>query len=106
VIGQITSCGGRGRGILLLCGELDKIMKLPIMEDLAHTYRTNYNFMIRQEKLEGEDLNVEPVPGNGGRDSTGHGVRFNVVPGAGHHLQNDVTWEVGAQKLLAFYEQL
>lgn len=97
---------GRGQRIMVLAGELDKIMTLRIMEDLAHMYRVGYSSMAQQNKLPGEDTEVVPLEGEGGRDNTGHGVRYCVVPGAGHHLQNDVTWEIGARKLLAFYEQL
>ncbi|KAK4152892.1 Alpha/Beta hydrolase protein [Chaetomidium leptoderma] len=105
VISRIAS-RAKGQSILVLNGELDKIMTLPIMEDLASMYRTGYSSMVRQGRFQGEDAEVVPMQGEGNRDNAGHGVRFAVVPGAGHHLQNDVTWKVGAQKLLAFYEQL
>jgi hypothetical protein len=109
VLSQITGWGsgsGNGQSVMVLSGELDKIMTLPIMEDLGHTYRTTYSSMVQEKRLQGEDAEVVPISGEGDRDNTGHGVRYCLVPRAGHHLQNDVTWEIGAQKLLAFYEQL
>jgi hypothetical protein len=102
---KITSWGS-GQSIMILAGEIDKIMTHPIMENLATMYRKAYTKLVGSKKLQAEDVDVGPIPGEGGQDTAGHGVRLCVVPGAGHHMQNDVTWEIGAQKLLAFYEQL
>ncbi|KAL2260058.1 hypothetical protein VTK26DRAFT_6077 [Humicola hyalothermophila] len=103
---RITRWGNTGQKILVLCGTIDKVMTLPITESLTNTYRKAHIALVQQNKLESNDGGVQSVPGDGGQDHAGQGVRFCVVPGAAHHLQNDVTWEVGAQKLLAFYEQL
>ncbi|MCV5073652.1 hypothetical protein OFB51_27050, partial [Escherichia coli] len=54
---------------------------------------------------EGE-VEVEGEGSGGFKDTAGRGVRFALVPGAGHHCQNDVGWEVGARKVLAFYREL
>ncbi len=105
VLSQIAS-RGRGESVMILCAERDRIMKLPIMEDLAETYRTTYSTMLGNKQLQGADAEVVPLPGVADGDSVGHGVRYCVVPRSGHQLQNDVPWEVGAQKLLAFYQQL
>jgi hypothetical protein len=105
VVSQISNWGS-GERIMVLTAELDKIMTLPIMEDLAHEYRTSYSSMIRQKKLQGKDPEVVPLAGPGDRDNVGHGVMYCVVPKSGHQLQNDVVWEGGAKKLLAFYKQL
>lgn len=105
VVSQISNWGS-GERIMVLSAELDKIMTLPIMRDLAHEYRMSYSSMVRQKKLQAEDTAVVPLAGAGDRDSIGHGVMHCVVPKSGHQLQNDVTWEVGAEKLLAFYKQL
>ncbi|KAK3343875.1 Alpha/Beta hydrolase protein [Lasiosphaeria hispida] len=102
---QITSWG-TGQKLLVLCGGVDKLMTKPVMEKLATYYRLAFSTLVSQKKLEVEDSDVENMPGEGGQDTAGHGVRLVFVPGAGHHLQNDVTWEVGAGKLLAFYQQL
>ncbi|KAL2157744.1 hypothetical protein VTH06DRAFT_5012 [Thermothelomyces fergusii] len=104
----LSQLAGRstGQGVMILCGELDRIMRQPIMEDLVRTYRTTYSNMVQKKQLLGEDAEVVPLTGEGGRDNAGHGVRYCLVPRAAHHLMNDVTWEVGAEKVLAFYEQL
>ena len=106
VLGQISSWGRAGQGLLVLRGGVDKIMNKPEMEKLAEFYRKAFQSLVAQKKLDVHDSGVEPIAGEGGEDTSGHGVRLSVVPGAGHHLQNDVTWEVGAAKLLAFYQQL
>ena len=98
VLEQISG-GGSGQRLMVLAGEHDKIMTVPIMRDLAQWYRTKYNFLVADDE-------VVPLPGEGDQDNVGHGVRYCVVPKSGHHLQNDVLWEIGAHKLLAFYQQL
>ncbi|KAK3387565.1 Alpha/Beta hydrolase protein [Podospora didyma] len=107
---QISSFSSRGTGqqrILVLFGGGDKIMTFPIMEKLANTYRKAISSLAGQKKLDDRvDDTVENIPGEGDQDTAGQGVRFCVVTGAGHHVQNDVNWEVGAKKLLTFYEQL
>jgi pimeloyl-ACP methyl ester carboxylesterase len=90
--------------ILVLAGEQDMLMRLPIMEDLASSYRVAW--ADGKKPLKDVGAEIVPVDGEGGRDTEGLGVRFCMVPKAGHHLQNDITWEVGAKKLLEFYEQL
>ena len=105
VLEQISG-GGSGQRLMVRAGEHDKIMTLPIMRDLAQWYRTKHSFLVWQGTLEGVDDEVVPLPGEGDQDNIGHGVRYCVVTNAGHHLQNDVPWEIGAQKLLAFHRQL
>ncbi|KAK4122776.1 alpha/beta-hydrolase [Parathielavia appendiculata] len=105
IISQIAGWGS-GQRIMVLAGERDKLVSLDIKEDLAQMYRTKYSAMVQEKQLQAEDAAVVPLSGESGPDNAGHGVRFCVVPNAGHHLQNDVTWETGAEKLLAFYEQL
>ncbi|KAK3371526.1 Alpha/Beta hydrolase protein [Lasiosphaeria ovina] len=106
---QITSNRAIGQRILILCGGADKLMTLPVMTRLADMYRAAFVSLSRQRKLDavGDEINsISEDSEEGQQDTTGQGVRLCVVPGAGHHLQNDVQWEVGAQKLLTFYEQL
>jgi hypothetical protein len=109
VLQQIAGWGSvatKGQRLLILRGEDDKIMDRVQMEKLAAFYRTAFTGLVADKKVEAEDEDVHAIPGEGGQDSVGHGIRVSVVPKAGHHLQNDVIWEVGARKLLDFYEQL
>ncbi|KAK3997089.1 Alpha/Beta hydrolase protein [Cladorrhinum sp. PSN332] len=104
-----------GEKILVLAGELDKLMTPGVMRDLAGMYRAAYTTLVKQKKVdsegeeEEEEGEVKSIGGEGEgneKDSAGAGVRLVFVPGAGHHLQNDVTWEIGARKLVEFYRQL
>ncbi|KAK3314696.1 Alpha/Beta hydrolase protein [Apodospora peruviana] len=105
VLQQIMS-RERGESIMVLCGGGDKIMTRSVMEKLAGFYRGAYAKLVGQKKVDGETTKVEGIEGEGGEDTAGQGVRFCVVSGAAHHLQNDVQWEIGARKLLEFYEKL
>ncbi|KAK3490338.1 Alpha/Beta hydrolase protein [Neurospora hispaniola] len=105
---------GQVERVLVIAGERDKIMTQPIVQRLADWYRAAYErLVVEEKKIDGvmvgsENETVdEEVEGSGGpKDTAGRGVRFALVPGAGHHCQNDVGWEVGARKVLAFYRQL
>lgn len=103
--------------VLILAGGGDKIMTHDVMVRLAGFYRSAWKSLVGAKKIDadvdtgsssgnGDADVVRSLPGEGGLDTSGQGVRHVVVPGAGHHLQNDVQWEVGARKLLEFYEQL
>lgn len=107
----MTSVSGWGGAdgpnrVLVLTGDEDKLMTKSIMESLASKYRDAFRHLVVSKKLEAKVDDVKPLDGKGVEDTEGEGVRLAWVPGAAHHLQNDVTWEVGAQKLLDFYLQL
>lgn len=115
ILTQIDGCGEKGAGssktqrVLVLRGEADRLMTRPVMERLTDALRVAMGVLLRERKIDAaaEDDGVSPVPGGGGMDDNkGSGVRLCVVPGVGHHMQNDVGWEVGAQKLLEFSQQL
>lgn len=108
LLNQLGSCDWwDSQRILILGGGGDKIMTVPIMHQLASAYRQSVLRLVGKKKLDlSEDESVEPLAGEGGMDDAGQGVRFCVVPQAGHHLQNDLQWEIGARKVLEFYEQL
>ena len=93
---------------MILRGEYDRLMTLPVMEKLAGAFREAYRQLVRasDKKIDWRTEDAGSLPGAGGEDTQADGVRFSCVPGAGHHMQNDVGWEVGVQKLLDFYEQL
>jgi pimeloyl-ACP methyl ester carboxylesterase len=93
--------------VLVLRGEYDKLMTMPVMKQLAQAFRKTYRDMVLEKKIDaGQVALTDPPTDTGAGDAQTLGVRFCVVPDAGHHMQNDVGWEVGAQKLLEFYEQL
>ncbi|KAI0113650.1 Alpha/Beta hydrolase protein [Nemania sp. FL0031] len=75
-------------------------------EKSAETYRIAFSELVRESKLEAKDETIHALPGEGDLDNAGHGVDLAWVPGAGHHLQNDMPWEIGAAKLWAFLRRL
>jgi pimeloyl-ACP methyl ester carboxylesterase len=101
ILQRITGWG-RGERILILAGEKDRLVSLDIAQREASEYRDAFKELVVSKKIEAK---VEEVAEEG-IESAGWGVRFRVVEGAGHHFQNDNMWEVGAEKLLEFYEQL
>ncbi|KAH7635831.1 Alpha/Beta hydrolase protein [Sordaria sp. MPI-SDFR-AT-0083] len=109
--------GQRGQQrVLVIAGEKDKIMTPDIMQKLAEWYRAAYGVLVVGKKIDGvvrdteEDEAAEDIEemeeGRRDMEDGGMGVRYAIVPGAGHHCQNDVGWEVGAGKVLEFYRQL
>jgi len=102
--------------ILILRGSHDKIMTAPIMRQLATFYRLGHpKSLLNPEAgadtsggLDPVETAVASVDDDDDDDDTAGwgGVSLGVVPGAGHQLQNDVGWAVGADKLGAFWEQL
>lgn len=69
-----------GDRVLVMAGEQDKLMTPDVTRQTAAFYKV-------------------AMP-------DGKGVRLEFVEGAGHHLQNDVQWEDGAERLLQWYKQL
>ena len=105
VIQQITGWS-TGERILVLAGGGDNLMRVPIMKKLAASYRAAFTQLVGEKKLEAMDDEVQKIAGRLRLDDSGHGVRFTVIPLAGHHMQNDVQWEDGARRLLDFYNQV
>ncbi|RYP64241.1 hypothetical protein DL771_008865 [Monosporascus sp. 5C6A] len=89
-----------------MAGTEEKLTTRRVQEKAAATYRPAFSEVVTDKKIQAEDEEVHLLDGGGGADDTGHGVLVASVPGAGYHLQNDVTWEAGAEKLLAFLRQL
>ena len=75
---------GRAR-VLIMAGTQDKLMTPDVTRETAAFYRA---------------AAAGDTQGDGGG-----AVLMEMVEEAGHHLQNDVQWEDGAEKLWAFYKQ-
>jgi pimeloyl-ACP methyl ester carboxylesterase len=94
--------------ILILVGELDVFMDVRTMHRLAKRYREAVRHSIgeneegRVSSFEGHEVDGEQAY----MEDRGDGVRMVVVKGAGHHVQNDLQWEVGAQRVVDFLQQL
>jgi hypothetical protein len=105
VIQNITGWGSSNR-MLIMAGTEEKLMTREIQEKAAETYRTAFSELVREKRIQAKDDAVYPLRGEGDSDNAGHGIELAWVPGAGHHLQNDTVWEIGAEKLVAFLRQL
>jgi hypothetical protein len=105
VLKNITGWGASNR-VLIMAGTEEKLMTRSIQEKAADTYRTAFSELVEEKKLDAKEEEIHPLQGEGGLDNAGRGVELAWVPGAGHHLQNDTTWKVGAEKLVAFLHRL
>lgn len=87
VLGHIIDVASERKAtqrLLVMAGEQDKLMTMDLMTRQAAEYR------IAAKTVGGSDNNVA----------------FEVIGGAGHHLQNDLQLEAGAEKLVEWYGKL
>ncbi|KAH8728655.1 Alpha/Beta hydrolase protein [Phaeosphaeriaceae sp. PMI808] len=90
---------------LVLAAEHDVLCTPPVLRDAAKRYRAAFHLCIRVGMLavSEEDARIEDSDEEGeDRD----GVAFVVVKGLGHHLQNHVEWERGAEAILKWADDL
>jgi hypothetical protein len=93
-----------GDRILIVEGELDKLMDVPMLRRLANKYR---NAVRESVGADGDTYaGHEVIREEAYIEDREAGVRMVIVKGAGHHIQNDLQWEVGAQRVLHFLQQL
>ena len=89
---QNISGWGRGSRVCVIVGAEDRIVRPPIAKTNAVLIRAAVEDPADRRKVEG--LNGDDP------------VSFVVVKGAPHHLQNDVTKDDAAAKVLEFLKQL
>jgi len=97
-----------GERILILAGELDVMMDIQMMRRLTKRYRDAVRHVMG-ENAQGHvssDVGYEAEREEAYTEDRGDGVRMVVVKGAGHHVQNDLQWEVGVQRVVVFLQQL
>ncbi|KAH8592069.1 Alpha/Beta hydrolase protein [Bisporella sp. PMI_857] len=85
------------RRLLVIAGEKDNLMGVRLMEKMAALYRITLGRIF--SAAEGKEKDIRG-------HETGTQVQFEVIEGSGHHVQNDLQWEVAAGKVLEFVEQL
>lgn len=101
--GSDTSTGVTQR-LMVLAGEHDVLATPTISLDAARRYDTAFWELVKGKKIDG--ISEDDVRKGKEQGAEWDGVRFKVVPGVAHHLQNHVEWERGAKELLAWIEQL
>ncbi|KAF1919637.1 Alpha/Beta hydrolase protein [Ampelomyces quisqualis] len=92
--------------LLVLAAEHDVLCTPSVLQDAAERYRAAFYDCVRVGILDGVseyDARIEESDGEGDERD---GVAFTVVKGLGHHLQNHVEWERGAEVLLKWANQL
>lgn len=90
--------------LLVLAAEKDVLCTPAILQDTAQRYRAAFKDMVKTHKIDGPP---DPTLDADSKDSSDScGVRFRVVEGLGHHLQNHVEWEKGAEVVMEWYAQL
>lgn len=95
---------GTSERIFILSAENDALMSVKQMRGAAEHYRVGVADLVKEKKLEAKTGDL--VLNEKTTENDGNGVRFRIVPGAGHHVQNDIQWEDGAKAVVEFYEQL
>jgi hypothetical protein len=92
--------------LLVLAAEHDVLCTPSVMQDAAKRYRASFHHCIRTGKLDGvSEYNLRVEESNEeGEDCDG--VAFTIVKGLGHHLQNHVEWERGAEAVLRWVHEL
>jgi hypothetical protein len=102
-----TKSTSSSRGVtprfLVLAGEHDVLCTPAILHDAAARYRDAFRHCVEAGKLDG--VSGEDLQGKSEKDEE-NGVVFRVARGLGHHLQNHVEWERGAEEILIWVERL
>lgn len=101
ILQGIVSWGTSDR-LMILGGENDKLMTMSIMHKVADAYRPAFRGLIGSKRIEAKCKQLRAQ----GEDDFGDGVRFAIVPSAGHYIPNDEPWAIGAKETLSFYEEL
>ncbi|KAF2428921.1 alpha/beta-hydrolase [Tothia fuscella] len=94
---------GDGERLLVLAGEKDIMVTVKINEKSTEEYRDAFKELVQIKKI---DAKIEHVTEVDDSESRGEGVVLSIVKGAGHHMQNDLQWEDGVERLYRFYDQL
>lgn len=92
--------------LLVLAAEHDVLCTPAILLDAAQRYRTAFRDMVQSGKIKGIASSAMRTGEGHGGEGDWDGVAFAVVPGVGHHLQNHVEWERGAEEILKWVERL
>lgn len=98
---------------MVMAGSEDKLMGVKLMKDMTNEYRDTLAALGLEKKVDSRPSGDGRV-GQSGLEETQDGIEESseggaiiaVVEGAGHHLQNDVKREVGAEAFRRFVDQI
>ncbi|EKG10760.1 Mitochondrial substrate/solute carrier [Macrophomina phaseolina MS6] len=101
VLSNLVRRENGGQKVLIVAGKRDKLMGTRLMQEMAAEYREAYRELVGEKKLEGSEHEARPK----GKGTADQGVKY-VELDAAHHMQNDIRWEEGAERLAEFWAQL
>ncbi|EUC43656.1 hypothetical protein COCMIDRAFT_100324, partial [Bipolaris oryzae ATCC 44560] len=103
-----TSVVGKKAGVVsrlfVLAAEFDVLCTPSVLLDAAKRYRTAFIDCVRLKKLDG--MAEDSIDAASDENADCNGVKFEIVKGVAHHLQNHVEWEKGAEALLDWVKEL
>lgn len=101
------SYGQGNDSVCVMSGSEDVLMDVPMCTSQMAELRDGLRQLRDVKKLDAfanEGISsVKPIDGT--TQDSSDGVRLVVVQGAGHHLQNDIQRDIGAEALLQFVRQ-
>lgn len=106
IVSSIIGWGGPSNRMLVVAGEKDVLMRVPLMEKMAGLYRVVVERLGFWSKGKGTKLTDEDNEEDSAKEDECGGVKFEIVNGGGHHFMNEVHWEEGAHKVELFLAQL
>lgn len=109
VLANILGWSQSGQRLLIVAGGKDTLMRVPLMRQMASQYRQGFVASIQRLLFNGKKIGSNEAPGmkiHEDDESSLNGVKFVVIKGSGHHLQNDLQWEECAIQVLEFLDQL
>ena len=89
VLANLSEGARGGQRVLVVAGRKDKLMGTKLMSKMVEEYRDAWREMGLGE----------------GEGRVDRGVRY-VELDAAHHMQNDIGWETGAERLAEFWAPL
>ncbi|KAF5847456.1 hypothetical protein GGP41_000220 [Bipolaris sorokiniana] len=90
--------------LFVLAAEFDVLCTPSVLLDAAKRYRTAFIDCVRRKKLDG--MSEDFIDTASDESAECNGVKFEIVKGVAHHLQNHVEWEKGAEALLDWVKEL
>lgn len=88
--------------LFVLAAQHDVLCRPATLLNTARHYRNAFRQCLEMRKWQGVSSETLALADDDSRD----GVRFKVVKGVAHHLQNHVEWERGSEELLKWTELL
>lgn len=90
--------------LFVLAAEMDVLCTPQVLFDAANRYCTAFHDCLGLGRLDG--VTEHEQSSGDGKTEEWNGVKFEIVEGVAHHLQNHVEWEIGAETVLRWLRDL